>query len=136
LAGVLDVTRARGSLRGLIPAALFFVLAALIVAGLPWRCAFHQVTGLPCPTCGMTRAMRLALHGDFRAATQMHPLWFIVVPACVAVAVAEMAGYWRGGRWGTVIERRGVLSALGSIGVALMVVWIARLEGASWLARL
>jgi hypothetical protein len=126
---VLDVTRARGSLRGLIPAALFFVLATLIVAGLPWRCAFRQVTGLPCPTCGMTRAMRLALHGDFSAATQMHPLWFLVVPACVVVGIAEMAAYWRRGRWGTVIERRGVLWALGALGVALVVVWTLRISG-------
>jgi hypothetical protein len=133
---VLDVTRARGSLRGLLPAALFFVLSALIVAGLPWRCAFRQVTGLPCPTCGMTRAIRLALQGDFRAATQMHPLWFVVVPACVALGIAEMAGYRRSGRWGTVIERRAVLWVVGAIALALVVVWIARLEGASWLVRL
>ncbi len=126
---MLDATHLRSRLRGLAPAVLSFVLAALIVAGLPWRCPLLTLTGIPCPTCGITRATRLALHGDFRGATLMHPLWFVVVPACIAVGVAEMVAYWRTGRWGSVIERRWVSWALGGLAAALVVVWIARVVG-------
>ena len=106
-------------------------LATLVVLGLlPWRCPLFALTGIPCPTCGITRAVRLALHGEFAAATRMHPLWFVVVPACVAVLVGEMVAYAREGRWGRVIERRWVLWGMGGLGVALVVVWIARFAGA------
>jgi hypothetical protein len=115
------------SLRGLAPALLLIALAALVVLGLlPWRCPLFALTGIPCPTCGMTRAVRLALHGDLGAATRMHPLWFFVVPACAGVLAGEMVAYAREGRWGRVIERRWVMWGMGALGVALVVVWVAR----------
>ena len=45
------------------------------VAGRPldWVCAFRRQTGLPCPTCGMTRAAMLALHGEWWRAWRMSP---------------------------------------------------------------
>jgi hypothetical protein len=118
------------SLRGLAPALVVFAVAAMIVAGLPWKCPFFALTGIPCPTCGITRATRLALHGDFAGATRMHPLWFVVVPACLGVGVGEMVSYWRSGRWGNVIEGARMKWVLGGVAVAVVVVWIARMAGA------
>ncbi len=97
--------------------------------GLPWKCPFAVVTGLPCPTCGVTRAVRLALHGDFAGATRMHPLWFVVVPAVVVLLVSETLSVARGGTWGSVIERRAVRWGLGVIAVGLLVLWVVRLCG-------
>lgn len=37
-------------------------------------CLFRNVTGIPCPGCGMTRAFALLARGDWRAALAMHPL--------------------------------------------------------------
>ena len=93
---MLDAVLIRSRLRGLAPAVLCFALATRVVAGFPWRCPLLTLTGIPCPTCGITRATRLALHGDFGAATRMHPLWFVVVPACIALGAGEMVAYWRG----------------------------------------
>src|SRR5262249_27662181 len=53
------------AIRDVAPALLLCGLALLLLAGLPWPCPLKLVTGLPCPTCGMTRAARAALHGDF-----------------------------------------------------------------------
>src|SRR6266481_4412026 len=45
--------------------------------GLPWpRCVFHDLTGLPCVTCGMTRSAIQFLHGHFLAAWKWNPLVF------------------------------------------------------------
>jgi len=51
--------------------------AAWLVLGLPWPiCMFHQVTGLPCFTCGMTRCAIQFFHGHFLAALKWNPLVF------------------------------------------------------------
>ena len=45
--------------------------------GLPWpRCLFHDLTGRPCVTCGMTRSAIQFFHGHFLAAFQWNPLVF------------------------------------------------------------
>jgi uncharacterized protein DUF2752 len=45
--------------------------------GLPWpRCVFHQLTGLPCVTCGMTRSAIAFFQGRFLAALKWNPLVF------------------------------------------------------------
>src|SRR6059036_3954928 len=51
--------------------------AAWLALGLPWpRCAFHELTGLPCVTCGMTRCAIQFFHGHFLAAWKWNPLVF------------------------------------------------------------
>ena len=39
-------------------------------------CVFRLVTGIPCPGCGMTRAVLALLCGDVPAALAYHPLVF------------------------------------------------------------
>jgi hypothetical protein len=44
---------------------------------LPWpHCVFHDLTGLPCVTCGMTRCGIQFFHGHFLAALKWNPLVF------------------------------------------------------------
>lgn len=38
-----------------------------------WPCLFANVTGLPCPGCGMTRAMGALVRGEGSTAMQFHP---------------------------------------------------------------
>jgi len=56
-----------------------------VAFGLPWPgCAFRQLTGLPCPTCGATRSALSLAHGDLGAAWHRNPLMvFCYVGACV-----------------------------------------------------
>jgi hypothetical protein len=50
--------------------------------GLPWpHCAFHDLTGLPCLTCGATRSTIEFFHGSFATAWSWNPLMFVLLCA-------------------------------------------------------
>jgi Protein of unknown function (DUF2752) len=54
--------------------------AAWLGFGLPWpRCVFHQLTGLPCVTCGMTRSAIAFFHGHLIDAWSWNPLVFVIL---------------------------------------------------------
>jgi hypothetical protein len=56
------------------------VAAVWLALGLPWpRCVFHNLTNLPCVTCGMTRCGIQFFHGHFLAAWQWNPFVFAVL---------------------------------------------------------
>ena len=57
-----------------------------VVAVLP-PCPLHALTGLYCPGCGSTRAMRALLHGDFLAAWHFNPLFTLVLPLLAAILI-------------------------------------------------
>ena len=67
--------------------------AALWLAlGLPWPvCLFHQLTGLPCVTCGMTRSGIQFFHGHFLAALQWNPFVFAVLCGVMGFDVYALA---------------------------------------------
>ena len=61
------------------------IAVAWFVLGLPWpRCAFHEFTGLPCVTCGMTRCAIQFFHGHFLAALKWNPLIFTALCGVMA----------------------------------------------------
>lgn len=45
-----------------------------LVTGQGFPCLFHLFTGLYCPGCGGTRAVRCLLKGELRLSFQYHPL--------------------------------------------------------------
>jgi hypothetical protein len=67
--------------------------AALWLAlGLPWPvCVFHQLTGLPCLTCGMTRCGIEFFHGHFLAALKWNPLIFALLWGVIAFDLYALA---------------------------------------------
>ncbi len=54
--------------------------------GLP-PCGFVQVTGLPCPTCGMTTAFAHAVRGEVGASIHSQAAGFVLALATFAVGV-------------------------------------------------
>jgi hypothetical protein len=41
--------------------------------GLPgWQCPIFQVTGVPCPGCGLSRAIGDLFHGDWHSSLRLH----------------------------------------------------------------
>jgi Protein of unknown function (DUF2752) len=59
-------------------------------------CLFKGLTGLPCPTCGSTRAVGRLVHLDFAGAFAMNPLTTLAVAAMVIWAVADFGLLTRG----------------------------------------
>ncbi len=60
-------------------------------------CVFRSVTGIPCPTCGTTRAATAFLDGNFLAAFAANPLAAAV--GLLFVAGAPIAALWAIARW-------------------------------------
>lgn len=58
-----------------ITGAAVCVLCLVFLFTIP--CPLYHIFGIPCPTCGMTRAYDALLHGDIIGAFTMHPLWWI-----------------------------------------------------------
>ena len=101
----------------------------LAIVTLAWRCPVLLIAGVPCPTCGISRACRLALNGNFAAATHMHPLVWLAVPVTALFVGVELAGYARTGAWGS--SRRIPYSNVLMLVTAslLFALWIARFAG-------
>lgn len=58
--------------------------------GLP-ACGFHEATGFPCATCGMTTAFSYAAHGRLLAAALTQPAGALLSLLC---AVLVLVGGW------------------------------------------
>ena len=66
--------------------------AVWLTFGLPWpRCVFHDLTHLPCVTCGMTRCGIQFFHGHFLAALQWNPFVFAVFSGVIAFDLYALA---------------------------------------------
>jgi hypothetical protein len=68
---------------------LWLVAAAIEPAHGVLPCPVRRIVGLPCPGCGMTRALLLLAHGEWRSALRLHPL----APVLLAEAVALWIGW-------------------------------------------
>ncbi|HSV27111.1 MAG TPA: DUF2752 domain-containing protein [Sedimentisphaerales bacterium] len=53
---------------------------------LPIKCTMHEMTGIRCASCGMTRAVCLAARGEIAEAFRMNAVW----PAVFAVVLLEI----------------------------------------------
>ena len=60
---------------GSVLAASALIAAGWLISGMPTPlCPLHALTGVPCPTCGMTRAVTSLIHGDLVGALIWNPL--------------------------------------------------------------
>jgi len=103
--------------------------ALLFVTSLPATCPVRLLLHVPCPSCGLTRATRLAVTGDFAGATHLHPLWFLVLPYVGTLAAVHLGHYVVRGELAPLEHR--VAAPIGYVLVVLLVVvWVARFFGA------
>jgi Protein of unknown function (DUF2752) len=109
-------------------AGLALLVAALIpdrkVDNIPVLCPFRRATGLPCPTCGLTRSWVALLHGRVRASVGLHPLG----APTAAAAMLFAAGYQE--RVPGLAPRLQSRALIGAAAGAWVVVWLMRLRAA------
>ena len=95
-------------------------------------CPIAALFHVPCPGCGMTRALRLLAAGHVDASLRMHPL---AVPVLVAGALLIASTVWATLTTGSPIRLRGSLVGRIAIAVALVVyaatlgLWVLRWFG-------
>jgi hypothetical protein len=89
-------------------------------------CAFRLWTGLPCPGCGMTRAVFRMAHGDVATAFRFHPVAPVLAVFVAVVLAGALVGVatgrdpvWRA------VTRRATEIVLAAIGV-LVATWVVR----------
>ncbi len=88
-------------------------------------CMFKALTGIPCMTCGSTRALGLLAYGDAVAAFAMNPLVAASAAVLSLLAVADLAGYASRGRVLSFSASPGAARALRIlVPVALLLNWI------------
>ena len=110
------------------------VLTALLAAGMfvnPSRplpidlCLWHRLTGLDCPTCGLTRAVCHALQGDWAGSLGFHPAGILVAISLVGWVTWMSLEAWKGqALW---VGGRKPLTRLAGVAIALtsLAGWIA-----------
>ena len=100
-----------------------YVLGKPILAA----CAFRRATGLPCPTCGISRSTVLALHGNLSAAWHVMPVGPVLVVGALAIAAALLlyaAVAWRARPASTIAARRWITGAAVAYGSAAILIWL------------
>ena len=98
------------------------ILPRSVVRGSPVICPFRRLTGLPCPSCGLSRSWQAAAHLRLRDSLGYHPLGAATLLGAVAIALDE----WN--RVPRVTERRDVQLSAGALWIAA---WLWRLRRSS-----
>lgn len=101
----------------------------------PPFCLVRLLLDLPCPGCGMTRALQALARGDLAAAVRFHPL----APALGAEA-AVLWGWWGLRLWGRRAPSRALVAVspaagwwtlLYANGAVFLALWAGRLAAGS-----
>jgi hypothetical protein len=69
------------------------VVVGIVAAGFATGrsvCLWRALFGVPCPGCGMTRALLSLACGDLRAAWRFNPASFVVAPILVGTAIQRV----------------------------------------------
>jgi hypothetical protein len=93
-----------------------------------WPCPLKSLTGVPCPGCGLNRAMGLLLKGDWRESLKQHafaPLILLGLVLLLVVSLLPEPLYTKALGWLEKVER---CTGITSIMLLLLIIyWIARL---------
>jgi uncharacterized protein DUF2752 len=87
-------------------------------------CLLKSLTGIPCPTCGLTRAICNALHGDWAASLAFHPAGILVLFSLVGWIAWSALEAWRGQVIGFRAQRTAARLAGAAIAICSLGSWL------------
>ena len=100
----------------------------------PQLCIFKLMSGMPCPGCGLTRAIVLAMHGDLSGSLYFHPLGMLFVLGALLLAAVDGYVWWRSWQPGRtprspswLLDRISQTPAPWVLIGAMVVLWVVRL---------
>ena len=100
---------------------VLFVLVCLAYASallFGWNCPLNDVFGVPCPGCGLSRALAALFELDFRAAFRLHPMIFVLPPTVLYALLGEKP------LLGSKIRERILLWSVAALDI---IIWMVRL---------
>ena len=92
---------------------IYFLLTSTWLTRTGIRCVFLYLFGIPCPGCGMTRALHSLFRLDLVQAFQYHPLVF-TMPYVLAYVLLPMEGR----------KHRAILTFIGFLA---LIIWVLRI---------
>ncbi len=100
----------------LVVVAILSIIVNLLTNGEGTICVISNTTGIPCPSCGLTRSVMLVLQFKFKEALVYHPLVYLL-PIWI-----PLLGY-------SLIKENGKLFTytIYSIGLIAVVLWVIRM---------
>ena len=108
----------------------------------PVLCPMRRITGVWCPTCGMTRAVGWLVHGDLHQSLRYHPLAPLLLIEGAVVAAFLLYRLWTKradpgwvaplGPERPSAERAVLRAALVANALLVLVVWVVRLKSGSY----
>lgn len=67
-----------------------FLISTDYIESGPTFCYFRDLTGYPCPGCGISRSLFAISHAEFERAWTLHPLSFTVYLSLILIFFAEL----------------------------------------------
>ncbi|MFN2516630.1 MAG: DUF2752 domain-containing protein [Pyrinomonadaceae bacterium] len=93
-----------------------------------WQCPILHATGIPCPGCGLSRAMMLLVRGELRASIRFHafaPFFLLLITSLVIAALLPRSMIQPVINKVEALERQTKLTVI--ILAGLILYWLARL---------
>ena len=100
----------------------FAVARFLPVLSVGYTCPARALAGLPCPTCGMTRAFVALAHGDLSAALAASPAGALLAGGAWLLALADLVRLAAGAPLPRVPARAARVAVAGGL-AALLLNW-------------
>ncbi|PIR16968.1 MAG: hypothetical protein COV46_06245 [Deltaproteobacteria bacterium CG11_big_fil_rev_8_21_14_0_20_49_13] len=104
---------------------MLFFAAGLLgrIPDLP--CLFNRMTGINCPSCGITRSIRLVFGGNIKDSLNMHPFGIVFLAALVLMMVFSIYGLIKRSRLEQLFGKRLTTVAIVTF-IIYMTVWAVR----------
>jgi hypothetical protein len=117
----------------LILAGAAVLQVGLTFLGLPgWRCPIKALLGIPCPGCGLSRAMAQLIHGEWQAAILTHAFAPVFLAGFVLMVIITLVpkNFFRAIVYRIAVVER-ITGLVGFVLVGMIIYWLIRLPG--WL---